>query len=168
MTERQDSSVEQGRQAWSIEDAARLYQVDGWGRGYFSVNTAGNVDAIPDGEHSIDLKLLCDDLASRDLYPPLLLRFSDMLRRRMEQIFQRFTIAREESGYEGRYYGVYPIKVNQQRQVIEEIIEFGAEFNWGLEAGSKPELHATLAMLEDVEGLIICNGYKDREFIELA
>jgi len=154
--------------AWTIGDSARLYQVDGWGHGYFGINADGDAEAIPDGVHSIDLKALCDDLASRDLYPPLLLRFSDMLRRRMEQIRQRFTIAREEAAYEGRYYGVYPIKVNQQRQVIEEIIEFGAEFNWGLEAGSKPELHATLAMLEDVEGLIICNGYKDREFIELA
>ena len=154
--------------AWSTEDSARLYQVDGWGHGYFGVNAAGNAEAFPDGVHSIDLKALCDDLASRDLYPPLLLRFSDMLKRRMEQIHLRFSIAREEASYEGRYYGVYPIKVNQQRQVIEEIIEFGAEFNWGLEAGSKPELHATLAMLEDVEGLIVCNGYKDREFIELA
>ncbi len=154
--------------AWSTGDSARLYQVDGWGHGYFGVNAAGNAEAFPDGVHSIDLKALCDDLASRDLYPPLLLRFSDMLKRRMEQIHHRFSIAREEAAYKGRYYGVYPIKVNQQRQVIEEIIEFGAEFNWGLEAGSKPELHATLAMLEDVEGLIVCNGYKDREFIELA
>jgi len=86
----------------------------------------------------------------------------------MKQIHKRFTTAREEAAYQGRYYGVYPIKVNQQRQVVEEIVEYGAAFNWGLEAGSKPELHATLAMLEDVEGLIICNGYKDQEFIELA
>lgn len=124
--------------------------------------------ATPDGKHQVDLKLLCDDLAERDLYPPLLLRFSDILKQRMAQIHKRFAIAREEAEYEGRYFGVYPIKVNQQRQVIEEIVEFGAEFNWGLEAGSKPELHATLAMLEDIEGLIVCNGYKDREFIELA
>lgn len=156
------------KQNWNVSDAAELYQVDGWGHGFFRVNERGNVEATPGGEHSIDLKLLCDELEQRGLYAPVLLRFSDMLKRRMEQIFQRFTIAREESGYQGRYYGVYPIKVNQQRQVIEEIIEFGAEFNWGLEAGSKPELHATLAMLEDVEGLIVCNGYKDREFIELA
>lgn len=156
------------KQSWNVSDAAELYQVDGWGHGFFRVNERGNVEATPGGEHSIDLKLLCDELEQRGLYAPVLLRFSDMLKRRMEQIFQRFTIAREESGYQGRYYGVYPIKVNQQRQVIEEIIEFGAEFNWGLEAGSKPELHATLAMLEDVEGLIVCNGYKDREFIELA
>jgi len=153
---------------WSTEKAAALYQVEGWGNGFFAVNQKGNIEAIPDGEHTIDLKELCDELASRDIYPPLLLRFSDILRKRMEQIHQRFEIARKEAEYEGRYYGVYPIKVNQERQVVEEIVEFGSEFNWGLEAGSKPELHATLAMLEDVEGLIVCNGYKDREFIELA
>jgi len=153
---------------WSTESAAELYQVEGWGNGFFGINEAGNMVAIPDGEHQIDLKKLCDELAGRGLFPPLLLRFSDILKQRMSQIHQRFMIARQEAGYEGRYYGVYPIKVNQQRQVVEEIIEFGAEFNWGLEAGSKPELHATLAMLEDVEGLIVCNGYKDREFIELA
>ncbi|MDT8375349.1 MAG: biosynthetic arginine decarboxylase [Mariprofundaceae bacterium] len=153
---------------WTIERAAGLYQIDGWSNGFFGVNEAGNIVAIPDGEHRIDLKKLCDELAGRELYAPLLLRFSDMLKQRMSQIHDRFQIARQESEYQGRYFGVYPIKVNQQRQVVEEIVEFGADFNWGLEAGSKPELHATLAMLEDVEGLIICNGYKDREFIELA
>jgi len=153
---------------WTVDSAAELYQVEGWGNGFFGINEAGHMVAIPDGEHQVDLKLLCDDLASRDLYPPLLLRFSDILKHRMTQIHQRFSIARAEAEYEGRYFGVYPIKVNQQRLVVEEIVEFGTEFNWGLEAGSKPELHATLAMLEDVEGLIVCNGYKDREFIELA
>ena len=153
---------------WSCDSASELYQVEGWGNGFFGVNDSGHMTATPDGEHQVDLKKLCDELAERDLYPPFLLRFSDILKQRMSQINQRFTIAREEAGYQGRYYGVYPIKVNQQRQVVEEIIEFGAEYNWGLEAGSKPELHATLAMLEDVEGLIVCNGYKDREFIELA
>jgi len=154
--------------SWTIEQAAKLYQIDGWGNGFFGVNEAGDMIAIPDGEHQIDLKALCDDLTERGMSAPLLLRFSDMLKRRMRQIYDRFQIARQESDYQGRYYGVYPIKVNQQRQVVEEIVEFGSAFNWGLEAGSKPELHATLAMLEDVEGLIICNGYKDREFIELA
>ena len=153
---------------WSHKDSAKLYQVAGWGNGFFDINEQGNMVAIPDGEHRIDLKKLYDELTDRELYAPLLLRFSDILRQRMSQIHQRFQIAREESEYQGRYFGVYPIKVNQQRQVVEEIVEFGAEFNWGLEAGSKPELHATLAMLEEVEGLIICNGYKDREFIELA
>jgi len=147
---------------WSTQKSSDLYQIDGWGNGFFSINEAGHMVAVPDGEHQVDLKRLCDELAGRDLYPPLLLRFSDILKQRMQQIHDRFSIARQESAYQGRYYGVYPIKVNQQRQVVEEIVEFGAEFNWGLEAGSKPELHATLAMLEDIEGLIICNGYKDR------
>jgi len=155
-------------QAWTIDDAARLYQLDGWGNGFFSINAQGNLQAVPDGEHSIDLMELLERLRLQDLSAPLLIRFSDILRTRMGQIHHRFAIAREESGYQGRYFGVYPIKVNQQRQVVEEIVEFGSDFNWGLEAGSKPELHATLAMLEDVEGLIVCNGYKDREFIELA
>ncbi len=153
---------------WTTGNSASLYQIEGWGNGFFDVNDEGNIVAIPDGKHQVDLKTLCDDLTERGLSAPLLLRFSDMLKQRMSQINDRFRIAREESGYQGNYFGVYPIKVNQQRQVIEEIVEFGTEFNWGLEAGSKPELHATLAMLEDVEGLIICNGYKDREFIELA
>ena len=153
---------------WDVAQSASLYQVESWGGGYFTVNDQGHVVALTDGENSIDLKQLCDELAERNLRPPLLLRFSDMLKRRMAQIQKRFSIAREEAGYTGRYYGVYPIKVNQQRQVVEEIIEFGTALNWGLEAGSKPELHATLAMLEDVEGLIVCNGYKDQEFIDLA
>ncbi len=154
--------------SWDVSRSAKLYQVEGWGAGFFQVNDQGHVEAITDGVHRIDLKLLCDELAERNLWPPLLLRFSDMLKQRMKQIHRRFSIACNEAEYHGRYYGVYPIKVNQQRQVVEEIVEFGSEFNWGLEAGSKPELHATLAMLEDVEGLIVCNGYKDQEFIDLA
>jgi arginine decarboxylase len=153
---------------WQVSDSARIYQVEGWSGSYFQVNQAGHVEAITDGVHRIDLKKLCDELSEEGLCPPVLLRFSDMLKQRMKQIHRRFSIACNEAEYHGRYYGVYPIKVNQQRQVVEEIVEFGAEFNWGLEAGSKPELHATLAMLEDVEGLIICNGYKDQEFIDLA
>ena len=156
------------KHSWDHNDSARLYQVAGWGGGYYDVNALGNVEINSEGQHRIDLKALCDELAEQELYPPLLLRFSDILKRRMQQIHKRFEISRTEAQYQGRYYGVYPIKVNQNRQVVEEIIEFGAQFNWGLEAGSKPELHATLAMLEDVEGLIICNGYKDQEFIELA
>lgn len=153
---------------WDKQKSADLYQVGGWGGGYFGVNDKGHVECIANPANPIDLKLLCDDLAGRGLRPPLLLRFSDILKRRMAQIHKRFAIACEEAEYSSRYYGVYPIKVNQQRQVVEEIIEFGGEFNWGLEAGSKPELQVTLAMLEDVEGIIVCNGYKDRKFIQLA
>jgi len=156
------------KNTWQIKDAEELYQTDGWGHGYFSINTDGHLEALADGVHGIDLMQLCDELAAQDIYPPVLLRFSDILKSRMEQIYRRFEIARNEAAYEGNYYGVYPIKVNQQSQVVEEIVEFGGEFNWGLEAGSKPELHATLAMLDDNQRLIICNGYKDQEYIELA
>lgn len=153
---------------WNYQDAAQLYQVEGWSGGFFGVSEAGRVEAVTSKEHRIDLKALCEELAAEGLHPPLLLRFSDMLKRRMQQIHKRFSIACDDAGYSGSYYGVYPIKVNQQYQVVEEVVEFGADLHWGLEAGSKPELHATLAMLEDVEGLIVCNGYKDQEFIELA
>ncbi len=156
------------KEQWSVDKAAEVYQIDGWGSGYFKINDSGNVEAVADGVNSIDLKQLCGQLAAQNIHPPLLLRFSDILNSRMEQLYRRFSLACTEASYEGRYYGVYPIKVNQQYQVVEEIIEFGGQYNWGLEAGSKPELHATLAMLEDIEGLIICNGYKDREYIELA
>ncbi|RMH61874.1 MAG: biosynthetic arginine decarboxylase [Zetaproteobacteria bacterium] len=154
--------------SWNIERAAALYRLEGWGNGFFAINADGHLQALPDGRRAIDLARLVEELKAQGLSAPLLIRFSDILRTRMAQIHQRFEHARREAGYQGRYFGVYPIKVNQQRQVVEEIVEFGAAYNWGLEAGSKPELHATLAMLEDVEGLIICNGYKDREFIELA
>ncbi len=152
---------------WSVEDSSALYRVDAWGKGYFEVGDNGHLQVCLD-ENRIDLKTLCDELGERGLTAPLLLRFSDILRGRMQKLHSSFAKAREAANYQGRYYGVYPIKVNQQCQTIEEIVEFGSEFNWGLEAGSKPELHATLAMLEDVEGLIVCNGYKDREFIYLA
>ena len=154
--------------SWSIADAIDLYQVHGWGDGFFSVNDQGHVEAVIGDQNRIDLKSLCDDLSERGLWPPLLLRFSDILKRRMAELHKRFVIACSEANYPARYYGVYPIKVNQQRQVVEEVVEFGAPFDWGLEAGSKPELHAILALLDDVKGLIVCNGYKDKEFIELA
>ncbi|MCU7830267.1 MAG: biosynthetic arginine decarboxylase [Candidatus Thiodiazotropha sp. (ex Myrtea sp. 'scaly one' KF741663)] len=153
---------------WQPKDAEALYQTEGWSNGYFSVNDHGHLEAIADGFNGIDLMQLCNELAEKNIHPPMLLRFSDILKSRMEQIYRRFEIAREEADYEGEYFGVYPVKVNQQYQVVEEIIEFGAYYNWGLEAGSKPELHATLAMLDDTKRLIICNGYKDREYIELA
>ncbi|MCB1851093.1 MAG: biosynthetic arginine decarboxylase, partial [Gammaproteobacteria bacterium] len=156
------------RSSWKPGDSARLYQVEGWGGGYFNVNTSGNLEAVTTSDRPIDLKLLCDQLARNGLHPPLILRFSDILKRRLQQLHKRFSRAIAESGYSGQYYGVYPIKVNQQFQVVEEIVEFGATLHWGLEAGSKPELYATLALLDKIEGVIICNGYKDQHFIELA
>lgn len=152
---------------WSIAEAISTYGIDRWGHGFFSVNDEGHLEIQVQGNR-LDLKRLMDDLGKRGLHPPVLLRFSDILACRMKRLYQAFDEARQDAEYKGRYYGVYPIKVNQQFQVIEEIVEFGSEFHWGLEAGSKPELHAVLAMLEDVEGLIVCNGYKDAEFIHLA
>lgn len=148
-------------------NANDIYGFSDWGRHMFEEGKNGHLNVLL-GDKRIDLKGLCDDLSKRGLDAPLMIRFSDILKGRMQHIHSAFTSAREEAGYQGDYFGVYPIKVNQQAQVVEEVVEFGREFRWGLEAGSKPELHAVLAMMEDVEGPIICNGYKDREFIYLA
>jgi arginine decarboxylase len=156
--------------AWTIKDSTELYNVNGWGRDFFSINEAGNVEVTPAGPGSqkVDLKELVDDLRNRGLNLPLLIRFSDILRRRVEQLCGAFQQAIAENDYKGAYRGVYPIKVNQQRHVVEELIEYGRPFNLGIEAGSKPELLVALALQENPEALILCNGYKDRAFIETA
>jgi arginine decarboxylase len=156
--------------AWTIKDSTELYNVNGWGRGFFSINEAGNLEVTPSGAGSqpIDLKELVDDLRSRGLSLPILIRFSDILRTRVEQLFAAFQQAIAESDYHGVYRGVYPIKVNQQRHVVEELLEYGRPFNLGIEAGSKPELLVALALQENPEALVLCNGYKDRAFIETA
>ncbi|HSB61404.1 MAG TPA: biosynthetic arginine decarboxylase [Vicinamibacteria bacterium] len=156
--------------AWTVKDSVELYNVTGWGRDFFSINDAGNVEVTPAGPGSqrIDLKELVDDLRSRGLNLPLLIRFSDILRRRVEQLSGAFQQAIAENDYKGSYRGVYPIKVNQQRHVVEELMEYGRPFNLGIEAGSKPELLVALALQENPEALILCNGYKDRAFIETA
>ena len=156
--------------AWTIKDSIELYNVNGWGRDFFTINEAGNVEVTPAGPGSrpIDLKELVDDLRSRGLNLPLLIRFSDILRTRVEQLFGAFQQAIAENDYKGRYRGVYPIKVNQQRHVVEELIEYGRPLNLGLEAGSKPELLVALALQDNPEALILCNGYKDRAYIETA
>ncbi len=155
---------------WHIEDAIELYNVNGWGAGYFSINERGNVVVRPRKERGavVDLKELVDELLLRDITPPVLIRFLDILDDRIEKLWQCFQRAAEEYGYQGRYYNVYPIKVNQQRPVVEEIVHYGRDFNVGLEAGSKPELHAVLAIMDNPDALIICNGYKDNDFVELA
>src|SRR5262245_49755571 len=147
-----------------------LYNVNGWGRDFFSINESGNVEVTPTGNGSprIDLKVLIEDLRSRGLKLPLLIRFSDILRTRVEQLCGSFQQAIAENDYKGSYRGVYPIKVNQQRHVVEELIEYGRPFNLGLEAGSKPALLVALALQENPEALILCNGYKDRAYIETA
>lgn len=148
-------------------EADATYGFSGWGKGLFEIGSHGHLNVVL-GDKRVDLKKLCDDLSGQGLTTPLLLRFSDILRARMQRIHLAFSEAMADAEYAGSYFGVYPIKVNQQAQVVEEVVEFGREFNWGLEAGSKPELHAVLAMMGDVNGPIVCNGYKDREFINLA
>ena len=156
--------------AWTIKDSIELYNVGGWGRDFFTINEAGNVEVTPAGPGSlpIDLKELVDDLRSRGLNLPVLIRFSDILRTRVEQLFGAFKQAIAENDYKGAFRGVYPIKVNQQRHVVEELMEYGRPHNLGIEAGSKPELLVALALQENPEALILCNGYKDRAFIETA
>ena len=156
--------------AWTIKDALELYNVAGWGKDFFSINEAGHVQVTPAGagSHPIDLKELVEDLRERGLNLPILIRFSDILRTRVEQLCGSFQQAIAENDYKGSYRGVYPIKVNQQRHVVEELIEYGRPFNLGLEAGSKPELLVALALQENPEALIVCNGYKDRAYIETA
>ncbi|MDB5173597.1 MAG: biosynthetic arginine decarboxylase, partial [Phycisphaerales bacterium] len=153
---------------WSAVDSERLYGVKNWGQGYFSVNPEGHVAVHPthDADLSIDLKKLVDELRERDIQLPMLIRFTDILKDRVGRLHSAFTNAIKEFDYKGEYRCVYPIKVNQQRHVVEEILEFGKPYNFGLEAGSKPELLAVMALVEDDQTPIICNGFKDDEFIE--
>src|SRR5438477_2018047 len=155
---------------WGVESAIATYNVDGWGRGYFTINGSGNVIAKPVKEAggSIDLLEVVNEARERGLGFPLVIRFQDLLRHRVETVNRAFHAAMQEFGFRGDYRGVFPIKVNQLREVIEEIVDAGSEFHFGLEAGSKPELIAALAMHKDPESLIICNGYKDRAFIRTA
>ena len=154
---------------WRIEDSAELYNINGWGLKYFSINDKGHVAVTPrEGSASVDLKELMDELQVRDVTSPVLLRFPDILDNRIEKISKCFQQAADEYGYTAKNFIIYPIKVNQMRQVEEEIGSHGKKFNIGLEAGSKPELHAVLAINTDENSLIICNGYKDENYVELA
>jgi arginine decarboxylase len=155
---------------WKIQDALETYGVRHWGKGYFSINKAGHVTVLPNkqADQSIDLKELVDQLQERGIQLPILLRFTDILRHRVGEIHDAFKKAIEEFDYAGKYCCVYPIKVNQQRQVVEEILDFGRPFHFGLEAGSKPELLAVLALTNGMDTPIICNGFKDEEFIQMT
>ncbi len=154
---------------WRIEDSEELYNINGWGRNYFSVNERGHIVVSPrKGYASVDLKEVMDELQVRDISAPVLLRFPDILDNRIEKISNCFHQASEQYGYTAQNFMIYPIKVNQMRQVVEEIVSYGKKFNIGLEAGSKPELHAVLATNIAENALIICNGYKDESYIELA
>jgi arginine decarboxylase len=154
---------------FTVTDASELYEVERWGKGYFSISDAGHVLVHPtkDPSRSIDLKQLTDHLQLRGIGLPVLIRFRDILRHRVGDIHNAFASAIAQHGYEGRYMCVYPIKVNQQRQVVEEVLDFGREYGFGLEAGSKPELLAVAALAYN-DTPIICNGFKDAEFIEMA
>ena len=154
---------------WTIEDAKELYNLNGWGTSYFGVNDAGNIYVTPCKDQTqVDLREVMDELALRDVTPPVLLRFPDILDSRIEKTASCFAKAKEEYNYKGENFIIYPIKVNQMQPVVEEIISHGRKFNLGLEAGSKPELHAVIAVQCQSDSLIICNGYKDQSYIELA
>ena len=154
---------------WRIEDSAELYNINGWGINFFSINEKGNVTVTPNKNGiKVDLHELVEELQLRDVSAPMLIRFPDILDNRIEKMASCFKVAAEEYDYKAQNFIIYPIKVNQMRPVVEEIVGHGKKFNIGLEAGSKPELHAVIAINTDNDSLIICNGYKDESYIELA
>ena len=154
---------------WTIEDSNELYNISGWGTSYFGINEKGDMYVTPCKDNiQIDLHDVLDELALRDVTPPVLLRFPDILDNRIEKTWSCFKKASDEYGFKGENFIIYPIKVNQMQPVVEEIISHGRKFNLGLEAGSKPELHAVIAVQCQSDSLIICNGYKDQSYIELA
>src|SRR5246500_4676164 len=155
---------------WDVDAAIATYNVDGWGDGYFTVNPTGKVVVRPLQENggTIDVLEVVNEARNRGLSFPLVIRFQDLLRHRVESVNLAFQNAITEFDYKGQFRGVFPIKVNQLREVIEEIVDAGQQFHFGLEAGSKPELVAALAMHKDPESLIICNGYKDPAYIRIA
>ena len=158
-----------GHEQWTVTDAAETYEIARWGKGYFSISDAGHVQVHPtkDPARAIDLKQLADDLQARGINLPILVRFRDILKHRLGDIHDAFQTAISQHQYTGRYVCVYPIKVNQQRQVVEEVLSFGQPYRYGLEAGSKPELLAVMAVASN-DTPIICNGFKDAEYIETA
>ncbi|MDX2242558.1 MAG: biosynthetic arginine decarboxylase [Leptolyngbyaceae cyanobacterium bins.302] len=160
----------QPQKAWTIEDSEELYQITGWGEPYFSINAAGHVTVSPQGDRggSLDLFELVNGLQKRNLNLPLLIRFSDILEDRIERLNAAFAKAIARYNYDGVYKGVFPVKCNQQRHLVESLVKFGKPYQFGLEAGSKPELMIALANLKTPGALLICNGYKDHEYIEMA
>jgi len=167
---RSDATQAQGQAEWSAERASQYYNVSGWGAGFFSVNERGHIIVHPMGQPGpvIDLMDVVEDIQERKIGFPCVVRFQDVLRARVKQINEAFAKAVSEMGYGARYFGVYPIKVNQMREVVEEIVDAGAPYHYGLEAGSKGELMVVLGMNADPEALTVCNGYKDEEYLRLA
>ena len=164
------SDPSEARKPWDIQAARSLYNIDRWGARYFDINDAGHVVAKPLQESgaSVDLTDVIEEAKGRGLKFPLLVRFQDILRHRVESINQAFRSSITEFNYQGKYRGVFPIKVNQLREVVEEILDAGKPYQFGLEVGSKPELFAGLALQDQTDSLIICNGYKDTTFIRMA
>ncbi len=167
---KQPHQVEEPKAPWTIEDSEDLYRIQGWGEPYFSIDTAGHVTVAPQGDRggSLDLYELVTSLQQRNLALPLLIRFSDILEHRIERLNACFAKAIARYNYGGVYKGVFPVKCNQQKHLIEDLVKFGKPYQFGLEAGSKPELTIAIAMLDNPGSLLICNGYKDREYIEMA
>ena len=159
---------------WTHHDSEELYNVPNWGAGFFRISAGGNVEVTPEGGaadsegRAIDLHRLIGDIRRRGIEPPVLLRFDGILRTRIRSLFEAFDRARAEFGYEAAYRPVYPIKVNQQRHVVDGLMEEGRGRGLGLEVGSKPELLAAMALDTGPDPLLICNGYKDREYVETA
>lgn len=154
---------------WTRDDSTKLYLVDRWGQGFFAINDAGHLTVVAPGESgAVDLKRLVDDLRRRDIGLPVLVRFSELIRARVEALVGAFSQASQSCGFRGAYRGVFPIKANQDANVVADYVRFAEPHHLGLEAGSKPELQIVLAMLDDPDALVVCNGYKDRSYIELA
>jgi arginine decarboxylase len=164
------SNSSEANEHWSIQDARTLYNIHRWGAEYFDISEAGRVIAKPqrDAGASVDLTDVIEEAKARGLKFPVLIRFQDILRHRVESINLAFRSAIGEFNYQGKYRGVFPIKVNQLREVVEEILDAGKPFDFGLEVGSKPELFAGLALQSQIGSLIVCNGYKDANFIRIA
>ena len=170
MTTHTEEIVEQQRREWSVEDSSALYMIDRWGGGYFDVNSSGDLTVSPlqEGGRAIPIIDALREAQVLGLATPTLIRFQDLLRHRVEMLNNAFSRAIADNNYRGSYRGVFPIKVNQLREVVEEILDAGRPYNYGLEVGSKPEIYAGLAVHQDPESLIVCNGYKDAAYIRMA
>src|SRR6058998_3881599 len=159
-----------GSKPWDVQTARSLYNIDRWGARYFDINAGGHVVAMPlqEAGAAVDLTDVVEEARARGLKFPVLIRFQDILRHRVQSINEAFRGSIAEFNYQGKYRGVFPIKVNQLREVVEEILDAGKPYGFGLEVGSKPELFAGLALQAEQDSLIICNGYKDANFVRVA
>ncbi len=170
MSSNKESSAPQNSSQWNHEKSAALYGINNWGAGYFRVNSNGHVMVTPEGSNgkSLDLYELTQDLLDRGIRVPIMVRFPDIIKSRVELMHACFQKAFQDHGYKGHYQGVYPIKVNQQRHLVEELVHFGSNLRLGLECGSKPELLVVLALMNNQDAVVVCNGFKDSEYIETA